>query len=237
VEDCPVADPGIRSLLAAGELRPPAGRDRFTVYSRHGLVLREGGRSRGPVRIRDRELLVDAGVFFQSNAVMLEALVGDLLALAHRADRSLPLADLYGGVGTFASFLAALFPRVVVMEENPAALALARKNLGAAGNDFFGMTDNEWVKTRESRDGGAVERYGLIIVDPPRRGLSPATRRWLSRGPAPLLAYVSCDPATLARDSGELAGGAWELEDLSCYDFYPHTAHIEALAVFRNRHT
>jgi tRNA/tmRNA/rRNA uracil-C5-methylase (TrmA/RlmC/RlmD family) len=187
------------------------------------------------VRILDRDLLVDAGVFFQSNAVMLERLAEDLRALARRADRSLPLADLYGGVGTFAALLSGLFPRIVLMEKNRAALALARENVGTEGNDFFTMTDTEWARSQEERDEGA-ERYGLIIVDPPRQGLSPAIRRWLARGPAPLLAYVSCDPATLARDSGELAGGAWELEDLACYDFFPQPAHIEALAVFRNRH-
>jgi 23S rRNA (uracil1939-C5)-methyltransferase len=189
------------------------------------------------VRILDRDLLVDAGVFFQSNAVMLERLVEDLRSLVPRADTSRPLADLYGGVGTFASFLAGSFPRIVLMEENRAALALARKNVGAGGNDFYAMTDNEWVRIQqETRAPGPAEPYGLIIADPPRQGLSPSMRRWLAQGPAPLLAYVSCDPATLARDSGELAGGAWELDDLAYYDFYPQTPHIEALAVFRNRH-
>jgi 23S rRNA (uracil1939-C5)-methyltransferase len=123
------------------------------------------------------------------------------------------------------------------MEENRAALALARKNVGTAGNDFFAMTDNEWVRTRqERRSPGTSVSYGLIIVDPPRQGLSPSMRRWLARGPAPLLAYVSCDPATLARDSGELTGGVWKLDDLAFYDFYPQTPHIEALAIFRNSH-
>jgi 23S rRNA (uracil1939-C5)-methyltransferase len=231
LRDCPVADPGIRSLLASGGLKAPAGRDRFTVYSRDGLVLSEGGRSRGRVRIRGRELLMDAGIFFQSNAAMLEVLAGDLESLARRAGPGGPLADLYCGVGTFAGLLAGLFSRIDLLEENKAALALARENVGAGGN-FFAMTDNEWVKTPAARRG----YYSLIIADPPRQGLSPALRRWLSRGPGSLLAYVSCDPATLARDSGELAAGAWEPEELRFYDFYPQTAHIESLAVFRNRY-
>jgi 23S rRNA (uracil1939-C5)-methyltransferase len=234
VGDCPIADPGIRALLAAGELEAPEGRDRFTVYSRGGLVLREGGLSRGLVRLRERELLMDAGFFFQSNAALLEVLIGDLLSIAARADQRLPLADLYCGVGTFASFLSALFPRAVLLEENRAALALARHNLDPGDHIFHAFTDNEWVKLHKSEQ--AAPRYGLIVADPPRQGLSPALRRWLARGPAPLLAYVSCNPATLARDSAELLRGAWELEDLAYYDFYPQTAHIESLALFRNRH-
>jgi 23S rRNA (uracil1939-C5)-methyltransferase len=234
VEDCPVADPGIRALLVSGELEAPAGQDRFTVYSRGGLVLREGGRNRGRVRIRDRELVMEAGLFFQSNAVMLEALVEDLLSIAATADHSLPLADLYCGVGTFASFLSAYFPRTDLLEENRAALALARQNIAPGGHNFYALSDNKWVKTQEPQ--GPAARYGFIVADPPRQGLSPPMRRWLARGPAPLLAYVSCNPATLARDSAELSKGAWELEDLTCYDFYPQTAHIEGLALFRNKY-
>jgi 23S rRNA (uracil1939-C5)-methyltransferase len=233
VGDCPVADPGIRALLVRGELRAPPGRERFYVYGRQGLVLQEGGEDRGRLRIRDREFLMEAGLFFQSNAAMLEVLVEDLRALATGADRSLPLADLYCGVGTFGAFLSPLFPWVDGLEENRAALALARQNIGPGRHNFYGLTDNEWVKMLEAED--PARSYGLIVADPPRRGLSPPMRRWLARGPAPLLAYVSCDAATLARDSGELLRGAWELEELVCYDFYPQTAHIESLALFRRR--
>jgi 23S rRNA (uracil1939-C5)-methyltransferase len=54
-------------------------------------------------------------------------------------------------------------------------------------------------------------------------------------GAAPLIAYVSCDPATLARDSKELLAGGYELGELGLYDFYPQTAHIESLALFRKK--
>jgi 23S rRNA (uracil1939-C5)-methyltransferase len=235
LDDCPVADPGIRELLRSGELRVPPGRDQFSLYSRGGLILREGGRrgdpaSRGRLKIRDRELLAEAGLFFQGNGDMLELLIGELLDLAEGADRSLPMADLYCGVGTFASFLAPLFPGADLLEENPAALALARKNV--PGNvRFSALTDNEWVKRKENGTG----RYGFIVADPPRRGLSPAMGRWLARCSAPLLAYLSCDPASLARDYGELSKG-WELAGLKLFDFYPQTAHIESLALFRNKH-
>jgi 23S rRNA (uracil1939-C5)-methyltransferase len=231
--DCPVAEAGIRALLKSGGLKPPPGRDRFTLYSRGDLTLLEGGQSRGRLRIRDRELLMDAGVFFQSNAGALELLIGEILDLALGADTSLPLADLYCGVGTFASFLADRFPRIELLEENPEALSLARENLPPGKTRFFAAADNEWVRKKER--GKGPDEYGLIIADPPRQGLSPAMRRWLGRAPAPLLAYVSCDPAALARDSGELSKG-WDPPALKIFDFYPQTAHIECLAVFKRKY-
>jgi 23S rRNA (uracil1939-C5)-methyltransferase len=231
VRDCPVADPGIRALLAAGELEAPAGKDRFTLYSRGKLLLQEG--DRGMVRIHDRELLMDAGLFFQGNAVMLETLIRDLLEIAEKADSSLPLADLYCGVGTFAAFLQDKFSPIDLLEENKAALALARENVRGNQHGYFAITDNEWVKLKKNQGNRG---YGLIVADPPRQGLSPAMRSYLALGPAETFAYVSCDPATLARDSRELLKGAWKLEKLGLYDFYPQTAHIESLALFRNSH-
>jgi 23S rRNA (uracil1939-C5)-methyltransferase len=227
LSDCPVADRGIRELLGSGTISPPPDKDRFTLYSRDGLLLREGGPSRGRVKIRGEGILLDAGVFFQSNAVMLERLIGDLLVLAEDADRTRPLADIYCGVGTFAFFLKSLFPRIDLVEENHRALALARENVGGKENGYFAQKDEQWAGNRKQGD------YGLIVVDPPRQGLSPAMRDWLARSSAPVLAYVSCDTATLARDSRELLAGGWDLKELRLYDFYPQTAHIESLAVFK----
>jgi 23S rRNA (uracil1939-C5)-methyltransferase len=221
-----VADPGIRELLASGLASPPPDKDRFTVYSRETLLLREGGQSRGRVKIREEKILLDAALFFQSNASMLERLIGDLLALAGEADTSRPLADIYCGVGTFSFFLKGHFPRIDLVEENRAALALARENLGE-GNAYFATRDEQWARGRGRGS------YGLIVADPPRQGLSPAMRAWLADSEAPVLAYVSCDSATLARDSRELLAGGWNLNELRLYDFYPQTAHIESLAVFK----
>ncbi|MDR0622923.1 MAG: TRAM domain-containing protein [Treponema sp.] len=228
--DCPVADPGIRKALKEKTILPPPQKDRFTVYSRGGLFLSEGGNCRGMVPILDRELLLDAGVFFQSNALMLEALGADLRALAKEADAGLPMADLYCGVGTFAALLGDRFPRIDLVEADNTALSLARHNVRGEGREFFALRDDDWVKFR-GRSGHRP--YGFIAADPPRQGLSPALTRWIAAEGPPLFAYVSCDPATLARDSGKLVAGGYTLEELRFYDFYPQTAHIESLAVFK----
>ncbi|GAB6392953.1 MAG: 23S rRNA (uracil-5-)-methyltransferase RumA [Treponematales bacterium] len=228
IRDCPVAAPGIRRLLAGGSgERPPVppGKDEVTVYSRGDVLLWEG-QGPGRVKVRDRELVMDAGLFFQSNAVMLEALIPDLADAARGADTGRPLADVYAGVGTFAAFLGEAFPGVDVVERNRGALALARENLRGTPGRFFPMTGGEWAKA------GGADGCGFLVLDPPREGLSPALRRALASGGPRRLAYVSCSPATFARDCRELLSGGRRLTALKAYDFYPQTAHLECLALF-----
>jgi 23S rRNA (uracil1939-C5)-methyltransferase len=232
VADCPIADPGIRLALREKRIQPPPEKDRFTVYARGQTFLSEGGIRRGKVSLLQRELSMDAGVFFQSNGSILEVLIQDLLKLAAEADHSLPMADLYCGVGTFSGFLQVYFSRIDLVEQNKIALSIARENVQGTGIQYISKTCDQWVKTL-GRTNSAPLPYSFILMDPPRQGLSPLLRRWLSQGGPPLLVYVSCDPATLARDSRELIQGGYELENLSLYDFYPQTAHIESMAVFR----
>ncbi|MDR3171946.1 MAG: methyltransferase [Treponema sp.] len=235
IQDCPIADPGIRLALGQNSLVPPPEKDRFTVYARLNTFLSEGGKSRGRVRIRDRDIHLDAGVFFQSNGIMLEMLIGDLLGLAGEADTSRPMADLYCGVGTFAAFLRDHFSRIDLVEADREALNVARENVQGPGIRYTALSCDRWIQTRAARAG--LQRgpggYGFMVVDPPRQGLSTVLRHWLSAEGPPILAYISCDPATLARDSRELCTGGYRLETLKGYDFYPQTAHIETLAVFR----
>jgi 23S rRNA (uracil1939-C5)-methyltransferase len=232
VSDCPIADPGIRGILQGykkmmHKLLPP-GNDRFTVYARDGLFLCEGGTRRGKTTILGQELTLDTSVFFQSNGTMLEKLVTRLKELTASVDHSQPMADLYCGVGTFATFLGTSFPHIDLVEENKTALALARENLATHDSAaFYALRSEGWAKT------GIFHRnYGFIVVDPPRQGFDAALAAKLAIDGPPLLAYVSCDPATLARDSKILVKGGYKLAELGFFDFYPQTSHIESLALF-----
>lgn len=252
IEDCPIADREIRKALKEKTLVPPPGRQKdrntFCVYSRKPAFLREGGTEKGKVSILGRELIMDVGLFFQSNADMLELLIPDLLSLARKADKNLPIADIYCGVGTFASFLSDEFRELDLVEENRASLALARENLGAGKNvHYYPVTDTEWIQTanvsgskhcdskyRHLKHWGP-NTWGFMVLDPPREGLSKPFREWLAGNGPDLVAYVSCDPATLARDSAILVKGGYTLKELTMYDFYPQTAHIESLAFFSRK--
>jgi 23S rRNA (uracil1939-C5)-methyltransferase len=180
---------------------------------------------------------MDGAVFFQSNAMMLEALMGDLSGLIREME-DLPAADLYAGVGTFASFLGDRFSQLDLLEENKQALIVARENMENLAKSrssrsgtfrYFPMTDDRWVKTMEDKK----TAYGFAAADPPRQGLSRVMVQWLARKGPPALAYISCNPAALARDSRELTAGGYRLDSLTFYDFYPQTAHIESLGIFK----
>jgi len=232
VTDCPVAENGIRKLLREGRDLPlPPEKDRFTVFSCNGLFLSENGVETGKIRLLDRDVLINAGVFFQSNVSMLEKLVLNLIEIAKTADTTLPAADFYCGVGTFALFMREQFKKVILMEENKKAISIARENLMEKNAEFYTLRDTAWEK--------AIPRnklkFGFAVADPPRAGLAHSFALSLARDGPPLLAYVSCDAASLARDSKILVNGGYKLKSLKFFDFYPQTAHIESLAVFERR--
>jgi 23S rRNA (uracil1939-C5)-methyltransferase len=247
--DCPVADPGIRSALAG--LRPPPGKDRFTLYGRDETLLAEEGAecsgrnsslpSRGTITLLDREITLDTSCFFQSNAAALESLIPVLRRAAEKAAGTAvtgpgagPMADLYAGVGTFSLFLADLFPRGAdLLESQGRSLHLAKENLrrsmnGCEGFRFFPQKDKDWTKKQ------SLDRYAFAVTDPPRQGMPAALVRKLCETPPPVLAYVSCEPSSLARDYRVLKQ-SYTLEELWFFDFYPQTSHIESLGIFHRK--
>jgi 23S rRNA (uracil1939-C5)-methyltransferase len=197
--------------------------------------------SRGTITMLEKKIDLSAACFFQSNAAMLEKLIPVLrfaaeqaAALAAPAGTKAVMADLYAGVGTFSLFLADLFPGGAdLLEENPLALKLAKINLNRGQREgkfrFFPQTDEKWIKKHSLESG--MSSYAFAVADPPRQGLSPALNRCLARDGPPVLAYVSCEPSSLARDYRILKQG-YTLKDLYFFDFYPQTAHIESLGIF-----
>jgi len=232
VNDCPVAAPGIRKALNSSSVIAPPEKDRFTIFSKDDVLLSEGGVSRGKIKLLNKEIILDARIFFQSNCFMLEKLIIELMKIAGEADQNLPAADLYCGAGTFAIFLADIFPKVILAEENKTAVSIAGENLRGKNAEFFALKDSHWPKVL-FQDKSAMRTAGFAVVDPPRAGLSTSLALSLALNGPPVLSYVSCDAASLARDSKILINGGYHLTRLMMFDFYPQTAHIESLAVFK----
>ena len=189
------------------------GRD-FLEESIRGLTFRVGARS-----------------FFQANISILETVFDDIAAAV--APRTEPVvADLYCGLGTFGILLAKKAREVFGVEPAAENIAFLKKNLALNRVGNFAVcegTAEEWL-------GEVLERApGAVILDPPRKGVDPRVVEGLVADPVPLLLYLSCNPTTLARDLKGLAG-AYELADLRIYDFFPHTPHIETLAVLNRGH-
>ncbi|MGI8747431.1 MAG: class I SAM-dependent RNA methyltransferase [Deinococcus sp.] len=140
-----------------------------------------------------------------------------------------PLAvDLYGGSGAIARHLAPNFGKVVVLDTDFEALARGRHDVRVAGTRNVTFRDGDAAQL-----GHPSLQAGVIVVDPPRVGLSPGAKQALVEGPGHTLVYVSCDPATWARDVGELARQGWQLGEVTPHDFYPQTSHVEIVSVLR----
>jgi 23S rRNA (uracil1939-C5)-methyltransferase len=167
---------------------------------------------------------VDHGAFFQVNRWLVDALVDRVTA-----DRSGALAwDLFAGVGLFARRLAANFSRVVAVESAPSATAALAQNL--SGTTATAMRTETLAFLSRN---GKSERPDLIVVDPPRTGLGAETTALLATIAVPALAYVSCDPATLARDLRVLTGSGYAIESMALADLFPQTFHLETIVHLR----
>jgi 23S rRNA (uracil1939-C5)-methyltransferase len=135
--------------------------------------------------------------------------------------------DLYAGVGLFSLFLARAGARVIAVEQSPAACADFAVNLDACEDVSLYEAEVEQALP------AIPEAPDLALVDPPRAGLGRAAlEALLARAPR-RLAYVSCDPATLARDGRRLAEAGYSLEALTLFDLFPQTYHIETLSLWR----
>jgi 23S rRNA (uracil1939-C5)-methyltransferase len=225
VGSCPVVVPGIQRLLDEGAPELPVGRT--TVFCPADVPWSQGRDPVVRIDVVGKPFLVATDGFFQSNLALLPPFLAQVLHGLPKGHRAL---DLYAGVGLFGAFLADRFERVTVVEENPAALALARKNVVGPLNEFVASSVEAWVpQLRKLRP---APSWDAIVVDPPRTGLSPEIRSFLAEFPSPHLVYVSCNPDTLARDTADLRTRGYRLESLKLFDFYPQTSHIEAVTRF-----
>ncbi len=171
---------------------------------------------------------VDHGAFFQVNRWLVDSLVervtgGQKGALAW---------DLFAGVGLFARKLTASFERVVAVESAPLSQAALAHNLRGTSSEAVSSETLPFLRRRSNERPDLIVP-DLIIVDPPRTGLGPEVTTLLGEIGAPSLVYVSCDPATLARDLRALLGSGYAIESVTFADLFPQTFHLETVVALR----
>jgi 23S rRNA (uracil1939-C5)-methyltransferase len=233
---CPVLVPALDDPLARLAAAPPdaSGEWELSAGASGTCVARVPVRDSGSwveVDVLGERLRVSAGSFLQANESLREPLAR---AVAEAAGRGTLCLELFAGAGLFTLPLARRFERVVAVESHPGAVADLEENLAAAG-----LREIEIVAqaVEDAFASGALAslRPEAVVLDPPRGGLEPAAREGLPRLGAPRVVYVSCDPATLARDVAVLADRGYELVALEGFDLFPQTAHVEAVASLRGR--
>ncbi|MBV9434828.1 MAG: 23S rRNA (uracil(1939)-C(5))-methyltransferase RlmD [Acidobacteria bacterium] len=181
------------------------------------------GSSRLQYRVAGETYAVSAGAFFQTNRFVLP----EMLSVVAGKKRGKLALDLYAGVGLFTVALARGFDRVIAVESSPVSVSDLRAN--APENVKISA---QTVEAYLSSAAGQL-RPDLIVVDPPRNGLGTTVCRHLNDMRASQMVYVSCDPATLARDLKQLLTGDWRVEEMHLLDLFPQTFHIESCAVLR----
>jgi len=170
--------------------------------------------------------------FFQVNRFLIDALVEAVIG----DSKGRMALDLFAGVGLFTVALTKRFDRVIGVESNLAAAKDLEVNLQASG----GVSPTHRHATAEAFLSHWQERPDLVVLDPPRAGVEPETLARLKKLAPWRINYLSCDPATLARDLAALVGGQdepglYEIRDINLFDIFPQTYHMEALVRLKRR--
>jgi 23S rRNA (uracil1939-C5)-methyltransferase len=218
-----------------------------------GLTLRssDGSPSQAPATrevtrtIAGEQYHFNAGAFFQTNLDLLPALLESAIGDAE-GDTAI---DLYCGVGLFTLPLARRFKRLVGVEANGRATAFARRNLESSrgptvregsqshsASSTFGSVRivtarvGDWL-AEHSRSFGSID---FLLLDPPRTGAENRDIAGILALRPRRISYVSCDPATLARDLKKLIAGGYSLDSIAAFDMFPQTHHVETVARLTN---
>ena len=186
------------------------------------------GEAHSTVSVEGRTFRISPGSFFQANLSLLPTLIRQVLETVKPNDIDMGV-ELYGGVGVFCTMLSEKVERLVVVEWNRDAAGDSVFNLktNRIGNvEVISTSAEDAMDLLFSRD----IKPELVVIDPPREGLSTIAREKLIRMSPQQLLYISCDPATLARDiKSILASGGYCLEKVTPLDMFPHTSHIECV--------
>jgi tRNA/tmRNA/rRNA uracil-C5-methylase (TrmA/RlmC/RlmD family) len=218
IKECKIAEPAINEQIGHVWAHPPP----------------KGG-IKVVLRIPPEGWRVPPDSFFQNNFFLLPALVDTVRGFIHDGG-SRHLVDLYCGVGFFGIELALAVESFVGVEYDRLAIKAARENLAARG-----IVNGEFIaQPVEEALPALLKRFSpqttTALLDPPRKGCLPQTLQLLRNEPPAQIVYVSCHPATMARDLKILcADGAYALERVTPLDMFPQTQHAECVADLRAR--
>ncbi|WP_061248246.1 23S rRNA (uracil(1939)-C(5))-methyltransferase RlmD [Leptospira alstonii] len=176
-------------------------------------------------KIGNLDFQIGLSTFFQVNPFQIENLYN--LVLEELSSGS-NVVDAYCGIGTISLYVAAKSEKVIGLEENPNSI---RSAIGAAKAN--GIENVTFVKGKVlySLQTALNEKPDVVILDPPREGLDPETKKILLNSKVNRILYVSCNPETLRRDAIELTKN-FKYEKITPVDLFPHTSHLESVSVF-----
>ncbi len=206
---------GKRNTVAVGE-------EEFVICGSGFITERLGG----------LDFRISANSFFQTNSSQAERLYRGILDVAGLREED-TVYDLYCGTGTITLFLARHCRQAIGLEVVESSILDARSNacLNGVENAAFFLADLKDLHTMEPTLAG-YGVPGVIVTDPPRAGMHPKALDTMLQLGARRIVYVSCNPASLARDGREICSRGYILRSVTPVDMFPHTSHIESIACF-----
>jgi 23S rRNA (uracil1939-C5)-methyltransferase len=195
------------------------------VFDEHPVVL--AGEAHLFFNVLGKDFRVSAGSFFQVNTKMAEKMVEHLLSKLPGTSHQ--LLDIYCGAGLFSKFFAAKCEKVIGIESSESACEDFTFNLDEFDNvELYEGVAEEILPALKSHTASVT----YAIVDPPRAGIERHALDALIEIQPQAIAYVSCDPSTLARDAARLINGGYRLVEVTPFDLFPQTYHIESISFF-----
>jgi 23S rRNA (uracil1939-C5)-methyltransferase len=184
--------------------------------------------------VKGKEILVPVEGFFQANTALTDGLVDTVVDLAGAGPGETVL-DLYCGSGLFPLFLAPTCKKLIGIEIDGEAIECARLNMEKHGMTNAVFHEGDVRDVLETELGGGKEAVDIVVLDPPRTGCEREVLDLVIGLRPSRLVYVSCDPATLARDARVIVDGGYSLVTIRPVDMFPQTKHIEAVALFKRQ--
>lgn len=208
------------------ELEIEAGISVVHIYKENPVVI--AGNDHILIRVLGRDFKVSAPSFFQVNTLMAEKVVQYLISCLP-VSMSTTLLDIYCGVGLFSAFFAPKCQTIIGIESSESACADFVDNLDEFDNvELYEGLAEDVIRHLEAKP-------DVVLVDPPRVGLDKNVVDAILKLKPRVLAYVSCDPSTLARDVTRLVNGGYVLKEVTPFDLFPQTYHIESISIFEPR--
>lgn len=225
------ADDGEKAAEAGLAERLSSGFEGVRVETLEGAPRAERGRRRLPLEVASRPFLVSVDSFFQGNRHLVGRLAEAVRELASEVPAGSAL-DAFGGVGLFAGPLLSAGHEVTSVELDRGAVEDARATRALwPDRDHWALEAASLADSLRARESG----FDVVVADPPRTGLETDLARELARRTRRLFLYVSCDPATLARDLPALRAEGLEIRSTQLYDLFAFTHRVEALVALERR--
>jgi 23S rRNA (uracil1939-C5)-methyltransferase len=196
------------------------------LFDEHPVVI--AGQDHLTINVLEKDFRVSAASFFQVNTKMAGKMVEHLLAKLPVTSSS-TLMDAYCGVGLFSNFFAPKCEKIIGIESSESVCEDFTVNLDEFDNiELYEGAAEEILPALAGR----VSSVTHMIVDPPRAGIEKHVLDAIITIKPQVIAYVSCDPSTLARDAARLIHGGYRLAEVTPFDLFPQTYHIESISIF-----